>query len=190
MAWVAAIAYQSAGEVLYLEVVKGLANCLQDGVNGVTQCPIAYNETYTYVFHAQQYGHTWYHSHYQTQYSDGVAGPLTIYGPSSDDWDETFEPIMMQDWVHDNTSVAFKQELAQAIPVADGLLLGGTNTYKCSSLDTSCCSSCSRATCDQDKGEDLAFCCTPDERCYKDPNDKSTIQIGKLRSVPRVPQVR
>ncbi|KAF2212680.1 hypothetical protein CERZMDRAFT_40654, partial [Cercospora zeae-maydis SCOH1-5] len=127
------------GTTIHWHGIRQLHTNQQDGVNGVTQCPIAYNETYTYKFHAQQYGHTWYHSHYQTQYSDGVAGPLTIYGPSSDDWDETFTPIMMQDWVHENTSVAFKQELAQAIPVADSLLLGGMNQFKCSSLDPKCC---------------------------------------------------
>ena len=28
---------------------------------GVTQCPIAEDETFTYKFTASQYGHTWYH---------------------------------------------------------------------------------------------------------------------------------
>jgi len=30
-----------------------------DGVNGVTQCPIADKQTYTYEFKVGQYGHTW-----------------------------------------------------------------------------------------------------------------------------------
>jgi FtsP/CotA-like multicopper oxidase with cupredoxin domain len=34
-----------------------------DGVNGVTQCPIAKGDVVTYKFRALQYGHTWYHSH-------------------------------------------------------------------------------------------------------------------------------
>ena len=29
--------------------------------SGVTQCPIAEYETFTYKFRASQYGHTWYH---------------------------------------------------------------------------------------------------------------------------------
>lgn len=125
--------------------------------------PIAYNQTYTYKFRADQIGHTWYHSHYQTQYSDGVAGPLTIYGPSSANWDETFTPIMMQDWVHENTSVAFKAELSGAVPLADSILLGGTNVFKCDALDPHCCQNCK--TCQI--GTDAQFCCTPDPRCFR-----------------------
>ncbi|KAK4500327.1 hypothetical protein PRZ48_008516 [Zasmidium cellare] len=153
------------GTTIHWHGIRQLNTTQQDGVNGVTQCPIAFGETYTYNFRADQIGHTWYHSHYQTQYSDGVAGPLTIYGPSSANWDETFTPIMMQDWVHDNTSIAFKQELGRSIPLADSILLGGTNTFKCDALNSSCCRSCDRSNCKQ--GTDEAFCCTPDERCYR-----------------------
>ncbi len=54
--------------------IRQLGTVDADGVNGVTQCPIAPGETYTYRFKAVQYGHTWYHSHYSLQYPDGVAG--------------------------------------------------------------------------------------------------------------------
>jgi FtsP/CotA-like multicopper oxidase with cupredoxin domain len=47
-----------------------------DGVNGVTQCPIAPKDNMTYVFKTTQYGSSWYHSHYSVQYSDGLQGPL------------------------------------------------------------------------------------------------------------------
>lgn len=47
-----------------------------DGVNGITQCPIAPGDTYTYTFNVTQYGSAWYHSHYSVQYADGAAGPL------------------------------------------------------------------------------------------------------------------
>lgn len=166
------------GTTIHWHGIRQLHTNQHDGVNGVTQCPIAYGQTYTYRFHAQQYGHTWYHSHYQTQYSDGVAGPLTIYGPSSNDWDETFTPIMMQDWVHENSSIAFKQELAKAIPVGDGLLLGGVNQFKCSSLDPKCCDACNSATCDIAEGENPEYCCTPDPSCYKTVNGVKTILKG------------
>lgn len=166
------------GTTIHWHGIRQLHTNQHDGVNGVTQCPIAYGQTYTYRFHAQQYGHTWYHSHYQTQYSDGVAGPLTIYGPSSNDWDETFTPIMMQDWVHENSSIAFKQELAKAIPVGDGLLLGGVNQFKCSSLDPKCCDACNSATCDIAEGENPEYCCTPDPSCFKTVNGVKTILKG------------
>lgn len=47
-----------------------------DGVNGVTQCPIAPGDKFNYTFRALQYGSSWYHSHYSVQYADGTAGPL------------------------------------------------------------------------------------------------------------------
>ena len=66
-----------------------------------------------------------YHAHYQVQYSDGAAGPLLLYGPSSANYDEAWPPIFMNDWVHDNASVAFEQELNGGIPVVDNILLDG-----------------------------------------------------------------
>ena len=42
-------------------------NLENDGVNAVTQCPIAPGDSYTYKFHARQYGTSWYHSHYSLQ---------------------------------------------------------------------------------------------------------------------------
>lgn len=47
-----------------------------DGVNGITQCPIAPGDSFTYTFKATQYGTSWYHSHYSVQYADGLQGPL------------------------------------------------------------------------------------------------------------------
>jgi FtsP/CotA-like multicopper oxidase with cupredoxin domain len=47
-----------------------------DGVNGITQCPVAPGESFVYKWNATQYGSTWYHSHYSMQYADGLVGPL------------------------------------------------------------------------------------------------------------------
>lgn len=47
-----------------------------DGVNGITQCPIAPGQRFVYNWTATQYGSTWYHSHYSIQYADGLVGPL------------------------------------------------------------------------------------------------------------------
>lgn len=52
-----------------------------DGVNGVTQCPIAPKDNMTYIFNTTQYGSSWYHSHYSVQYSDGLQGPLVSIEP-------------------------------------------------------------------------------------------------------------
>lgn len=47
-----------------------------DGVNGVTQCPIAPRDTFVYKWDVTQYGSSWFHSHYSAQYADGVVAPM------------------------------------------------------------------------------------------------------------------
>ena len=47
-----------------------------DGVNGLTQCPIAPGDSFNYTWRAMQYGSSWYHSHYSVQYADGAVGPM------------------------------------------------------------------------------------------------------------------
>ena len=79
-----------------------LHNVQNDGVNGVTQCPIAPGDSYTYEFHATQYGSSWYHSHYSLQYGDGALGPITIHGPTTANFssNEVSKPILLTDWNH------------------------------------------------------------------------------------------
>ncbi|KAH8588081.1 multicopper oxidase-domain-containing protein [Bisporella sp. PMI_857] len=77
-----------------------------DGVNGVTQCPMAPGDQFTYSWNATQYGSSWYHSHYSVQYADGVQAPITIHGPSSANYDTAIEPLIMTDWGHNS---AFQQ---------------------------------------------------------------------------------
>jgi FtsP/CotA-like multicopper oxidase with cupredoxin domain len=49
---------------------------LYDGPPGITQCPIPPGNKMTYSFVAQQYGTTWYHSHFTAQYGNGVVGTV------------------------------------------------------------------------------------------------------------------
>lgn len=51
-----------------------------DGVPSVHQCPIAPGESFVYTFQAEEFGTTWWHSHYSAQYMDGVFGPMIIHG--------------------------------------------------------------------------------------------------------------
>lgn len=70
-----------------------------DGVTGVTQCPIAPNNSFQYSFSTGgQVGTYWYHSHFgmflalgcwtapnailDVQYCDGIRGALIIYDPN------------------------------------------------------------------------------------------------------------
>ena len=53
-----------------------------DGPSFVTQCPLLQQDTFEYEFNVtRQSGTYWYHSHYTTQYCDGLRGPLVIYDP-------------------------------------------------------------------------------------------------------------
>ena len=83
------------GSTVHWHGIRQLNSNEMDGVNGVTQCPIAPGEEFTYEFRALQYGTSWYHSHYSIQYGDGLVGPLTIHGPSSDNYTDTIDPILM-----------------------------------------------------------------------------------------------
>ncbi|KAL8637645.1 MAG: hypothetical protein Q9228_005105 [Teloschistes exilis] len=100
-----------------------------DGVPGVSQCPIAPGDSYTYRFNASQYGTSWYHSHYSLQYGDGLAGPLTIHGPSSANYDVAKDPTLMTDWIHRSWFEDFQVELNGAAPLASSILLNGKGSY-------------------------------------------------------------
>ncbi|KAL8747014.1 MAG: hypothetical protein Q9190_001054 [Brigantiaea leucoxantha] len=88
------------GTTLHWHGLRQLHTMSMDGVNGVTQCPIAPGDHFTYRFKATQYGTSWYHSHYSLQYPDGLLGPMTIHGPSSANYDEPVKPFLMSDWNH------------------------------------------------------------------------------------------
>ena len=104
-----------------------------DGTSGVTQCPIAEGDTFTYKFTATQYGHSWYHSHYSAQYSDGAAGPFLIHGPSSADWDYESAPIVVSDWFHERAYKLMEGHLkdpnSQTAVQADSILFNGVGKY-------------------------------------------------------------
>ncbi|KAF5013303.1 hypothetical protein FDECE_682 [Fusarium decemcellulare] len=102
-----------------------------DGVNGVTQCPIAPNDTFTYEFRALQYGTSWYHSHYSLQYADGLAGPITIHGPSSANYDEARDPILITDWNHRSAFQEWQRELTgtPTFPQMDSILINGVGNF-------------------------------------------------------------
>ena len=83
-----------------------------DGVPGVSQCPIAPGQSFTYKFRADQYGTTWYHSHYGGQYNDGAFGPLVVYGPvhKGAEYDHDLGTFMFKDHYH----ITYEQNRADA----------------------------------------------------------------------------
>ena len=96
-----------------------------DGVNAVSQCPIAPGEKFTYKFKTWQYGTSWCHSHYSLQYGDGLLGPLTIHGSATASYEEPVDPILMTDWNHRSAFMDFQLELEGTPPKMDSILLNG-----------------------------------------------------------------
>ncbi|KAF2217437.1 carbohydrate-binding module family 20 protein [Cercospora zeae-maydis SCOH1-5] len=102
----------------------------QDGVPGVTECPIVPGGSKTYTFTATQYGTSWYHSHFSNQYGDGILGPIVVYGPATADYDEDLGPLPITDWYYPTvgtTSFLARHRNALA-PTADNGLINGTMT--------------------------------------------------------------
>jgi iron transport multicopper oxidase len=74
-----------------------------DGANGVTQCPIPPNSSFTYNFTLNPAGTTWWHAHYYTEYQDGILGPLIIHDRNEPDYNLDGDYIIMvSDWYHEN----------------------------------------------------------------------------------------
>ena len=93
--------YQNGDFVNRLVLTLGTA--FMDGTNGVTQCGIPPNRSFTYNFTLDPAGSTWWHAHYSTEYQDGILGPLIIHDRNEPDYniDGDFI-IMVMDWYHEN----------------------------------------------------------------------------------------
>ncbi|KAK1775024.1 laccase [Copromyces sp. CBS 386.78] len=74
----------------------------QDGVAGVTECPIPPGASRVYSFLATQHGTSWYHSHISSQYANGIVGPIQINGPSSYPYDTDLGVFPISDWYYDS----------------------------------------------------------------------------------------
>jgi laccase len=99
----------------------------QDGVPGISECPIAPGQQKTYTFQATQYGTSWYHSHFSCQYGDGIAGPIVIQGPATANYDIDAGPLSVTDWYYGtvNTLAARVAHVNAGPPTADTALING-----------------------------------------------------------------
>ncbi|KAK3074660.1 hypothetical protein LTR53_002738 [Teratosphaeriaceae sp. CCFEE 6253] len=109
------------GTSVHWHGIRQLLTMHMDGVNGVTQCPIAPGSTFNYTWQALQYGSSWYHSHYSVQYADGAAGPLTLHGPASAPYDEPKTPLLMTDWGHNSAFNAITDGLHNKSILLNGI---------------------------------------------------------------------
>lgn len=55
---------QDNGTSMHWHGVRQYNSPGSDGVNGLTECPLAPGDSTTYSFHVTQFGTSWYHSHY------------------------------------------------------------------------------------------------------------------------------
>ena len=98
-----------------------------DGVNGITECPLPPGSSRTYTFLLTQFGTSWYHSHYSSQYGDGIVGTIAIAGPATSNYDIDLGTMTVNDWYY---KTAFQTSLLASNPgpppTADNALINGT----------------------------------------------------------------
>jgi FtsP/CotA-like multicopper oxidase with cupredoxin domain len=102
-------------------------SCTQDGVNGVTECPIPPGATRTYKFQATEFGTTWYHSHFTYQYGDGIVGTIIVNGPATADYDIDLGTMPITDFYYESTWIAGHAAETSGPPKGDNILVNGTN---------------------------------------------------------------
>lgn len=108
-----------------------------DGVPGVTQCPIAPGQSYTYTFKASLYGTSWYHAHYSAQYTSGLYGAMIIHGPTDNaPYDTDLGPVLLADYYYrDYYSIVedvMGTDRTKVSPASDNNLINGKNFADCS----------------------------------------------------------
>ena len=124
---------QFNGTSMHWHGLRQLNSCGSDGVNGVTECPLAPGHSKTYTFLATQFGTSWYHSHHSSQYGLGVIGAIVINGPTTSNYDVDLGPFTINDWFYEDAWNANAQTLyalgeQQPPPSADALLMNGSMT--------------------------------------------------------------
>ncbi|KAI1177040.1 multicopper oxidase-domain-containing protein [Nemania sp. FL0916] len=117
------------GTSIHWHGMRQLGTNIQDGANGVTECPLRPGATKTYKFRLTQYGTSWYHSHFSAQYANGVFGSIVIHGPASQNYDIDLGAYPINDYY-----LPTADEIVLAIqhgggipPQSDNVLFNGTN---------------------------------------------------------------
>ena len=120
-----------------------------DGTVGVTNCPIAPGQSFTYRFNVTgQSGTYWYHSHVSMQASDGLVGPFVIHSQRERALQQmTYKQdriVMLSDHYYDSSSELLMDYLAPGSendePVPPSALINGRNVRDCSNLPNRKCS--------------------------------------------------
>ena len=112
----------------------------EDGVPGVSQCPIAPNSSFTYRFKADLYGTSWYHSHYSAQFNAGLLGAMIIHGPKNVNYDIDLGPVILSDWYHTDYFQLVEEVMNknQPPPFSTNNLINGKMNYPCANTTLPC----------------------------------------------------
>ena len=101
----------------------------QDGVNGVTECPIPPGGSKVYRFQATEYGTSWYHSHHSVQYGDGLVGTMKINGPTNGNYDVDLGVLPITNWFH-TTAFDLLAQNSFLPPTAQNILVNGSAVFE------------------------------------------------------------
>ncbi|KAL2350173.1 putative multicopper oxidase, type 1 [Cryomyces antarcticus] len=123
---------QDNGTSIHWHGIRQLGSNTADGVNGITECPLAPGDTRTYTFLCTQFGTSWYHSHYSAQYGDGAVGAIIIDGPASSNYDIDLGSYIVNEWYYPtsyqiNYAASVNLQTGSPPPNADNILVSGTN---------------------------------------------------------------
>ncbi|KAK5661604.1 hypothetical protein OQA88_9704 [Cercophora sp. LCS_1] len=102
---------------------------LHDGANGVTECPIPPGGEFTYKFRAQQYGSSWYHSHFSAQYGNGIVGTILINGPASLPYDIDLGVFPITDYYYKSADELVHDTMNGPPPPSDNVLFNGKGKH-------------------------------------------------------------
>lgn len=123
---------QDNGTSVHWHGVRQYHSTGSDGVNGLTECPLAPGDSKTYSFQVTQFGSSWYHSHHSSQYGDGVIGTMIFDGPATANYDYDLGVYPLSEWYYQtafqvNAITSQNLQGFQGPPNADNILINGTN---------------------------------------------------------------
>ncbi|KAM7186241.1 laccase [Rhypophila sp. PSN 637] len=109
--------------------VRMLNNNVNDGVPGITECPIPPGNSKVYTFKVEQYGSSWYHSHFSSQYANGIVGQMQFEGPASLPYDEDLGVFPITDWYYGSADQIQHALIPPpgAAPPSDNVLFNGSH---------------------------------------------------------------
>lgn len=115
--------------------MKQIGTQFNDGVPYLTQCPIAFNSQFRYIFRALDVGTHFYHSHAGNQKADGLHGALIVREPTADnehahtyDYDLPQHLVFATDWMH-AFSDNFLPGIVKRSTLTESMLINGRGRY-------------------------------------------------------------